>query len=458
MLTCIVAFGRGIILRFKKDGARLTENSFAIWLFIAFGLLIIAMGYPFTWNDHWVLNHFSFFKQFRSLGRFSWGFYYIITVYTVVMLHKWYKGNIEKGRPVLGYAILIVPYLFWSWEAMGFVNFMHTRADEGAKNYNYFFDKEGNNWLQFLQEHNHNAADYACMVALPYFHLGSEKLWVCDEKVYGDELPSTVKASYQLQLPMINVLLARTSWSQTFEQVRLVAGPLAQKPPYLQKSSKPFLLLCSSSASIDPDSRCLVAASDIVGDFGGYHVYTCYPGRLLANDKKYKDSMLAISNSMNVADTCINCDAGYYIDHMDNGTLKNVFWGKGAAADFNKYDTVMLAYDIKNTDSVQYEFSTWILLNNIDYSSPHFDLSMLDSAGNVISTITVATSHSVDNKDMWFRTSAYFIAPPLCRKISSKFINWGYLGMDELQLRPANATVISKYKDSTVLVNNHRLK
>jgi hypothetical protein len=264
------------------------------------------------------------------------------------------------------------------------------------------------------------------------------------------------KACLQLRLPMTDVLMSRTSWSQTEKQVKLAGGPFAQKDMLHDlKSGKPFLVMYFDEIPLSPDERNLLTSSDHIGDFSQCKIYAAYPDRILASDKKAADSVAAILPNIQPGDTCIGCKGTYYVDHLDRQSTQQLF-GRGA-----------LPYDKNNSGALipvtpaseqLYECSAWFLLSKKDYRSPNIVLQLLDGEKKPIKTESVRTLQSVDNNGMWFRAATYFTLPSNCRYISWNLENNGeptYLVMDELQLRPADALIISKSADGKVMVNNH---
>jgi len=444
------------IIKKQTDGIISEKYFSAIWLFIAFAALAIAMGYPFKLNMR-LLNYLSVLKQFRSLGRFSWMFYYIMTIYAAVVINYIYSKLFFANKQFLAYAFVLLVTILWGTEVIGYANFVRGKESEGVKNYRTFFSKDEKNWNQYLAENHYNSDNFQALLLLPFFHVGTEKIWVNDNS--SDWLLTFgLKAAIQLHLPVIDVMMSRSSWSQAMKQVRLVAGPLSDKPILSIKNRKPFLLLYHKSSILDPDTKYLLSSADYIGEHLNFCVYACYPDRIAANDKRYIDSIETKCKNLLSRDTCLNCTTDYYVEHFDKGGAKEILYGTGAAKPKIDYDSTFLTFNIKPlSDSSDYEFSVWVLLNSIDFSSPFFELNLLDSTGKLIKMETIKSTGSVDNYKMWFRVSKYFNLPVSCRKISCKVIDWGYLSMDELLLRPANSVIISKSDDDTTMINNHRI-
>ena len=147
---------------------------------------------------------------------------------------------------------------------------------------------------------------------LPFYNVGSDKLWVGNDKS-GWVMALGGKASVQLHLPIIDVLVARAAWPQTFDQVHIAAGPFADKPMLNKANNKPFLLLVFDEDSLDSDTKYLLRSSDYIGHYSQSYVYACYPEKIKANDIARRDSIQIISDTLPLGDTCINSKGGYYI-------------------------------------------------------------------------------------------------------------------------------------------------
>jgi hypothetical protein len=458
-IACLAVVGLAILLfclrkiKIDRTDKTPTLTGFPVlWLFAAFCVLILSMGGPMLISPK-AINYLSFFKQFRSLGRFSWAYYYIIAIYAVVAINYAFSGLKAKGKPALAYAILLATFGLWAFEASGYIRYSRGFSESARYNYDMIFSAKEKNWKEFLNEHGYKGNDFQAVIILPYFHTGTDKLWVGDP---GWEMALSSKACLQLQLPMTDVLMSRTSWSQTEKQVKLAGGPFAKKDMLGDlKSAKPFLVMYFDEIPLSPDERNLLMSSDYLGDFSQCKIYAAYPARILASDKKTADSVAAILPNIQPGDTCIGCNGTYYVDHLDRQSTQQLFGHGALPYDNNNSGTLI---PVTPAGDQLYECSAWFLLSKKDYRSPDIVLQLLDAEKKPIKTEAVRTLQSVDNNGMWFRAAVYFTLPSNCRYINWNLENNGepsYLVMDELQLRPADALIISKSEDGKVMVNNH---
>jgi hypothetical protein len=461
IVTMLVAFLFFVINKMKKKQTDiLAESGFSgVWLFISFAVLILAMGIPFIWKMEWLMDYFSVLKQFRTLGRFSWIFYNVITIYSAVILYSWYSGFVKKHKPVLGRVLLFLCMCIWGYEASGCIGFSRKLSDNGIYNYDLIFSKFGQSWESFLHDNKKDKNDFQGILLLPFFHVGTEKLWVGDP---GWLITMGTSASLQLRLPIVDVMLSRSSWSVAERQVKIVGGPFTEKPMLKDiKSDKPFLILDIGTNALYADEQYLLSSSDYLGERDGMKIYAFYPARLVGNDKKMRDSVNAILPYVRVGDTCVGERGSLYVNHYDIDK-NSYFFGDGAAKAVSEVNSVVTTIPVTPVnDSVLYEVSCWFLLGDKDPRSPYLTFLQLDKNGKTIASCDALTKSATDNDGMWFRAGRYFFLKPGCVAIKCLMVNDpspSYKMMDELLLRPAASMVISKAADGSVMVNNHRFK
>lgn len=433
-----------------------------IWLFLALCTLLLGMGVPFIWGMDGLMQHLSVFKQFRSLGRFSWLFYYIITIYAVVVIYHFCSGLAGKKKFLVGYPILLLSAGLWSYEVSGYVKYAHDLADKGVYYYGVVYTPEEQGWEHFLREHKYKGSDFQAILSIPFFHVGTEKLWVGDPDW---KIMLSSKAALQLHLPIVDVMMSRSSWSQAMGQVRIDGGPFTDKPILRDiKTGKPFLLLHFEEDSLNIDQRYLLQGAEYLGHISQCHVYACYPLTIAANDKQYKDSVMAILPFMKHADTVINGNDSTtcYFNHFDENTTGPHLFGGGGVGAVDRDSAILATIPVKTPkDKELYEFACWFLLGKEDYRSPYITLQMLDVNGAIVKEYDALSTKSVDNNGMWVRASRYFWMYNNVSAVRFKLVNIPrptYIAMDELLLRPANTLVISKSADGSIMANNHLIK
>ena len=454
------------VVRKNRDKNIVNAHGFqSVWLFTAFASLAFSMGIPFIWHLEWLTDYFSVLKQFRTLGRFSWIFYYVITVYGSVVIYTWFGRSLVRKKNILAYSIISFFLLLWCFEAKEYVRRAREMATVGYDRYDMFVSTKEQSWTQFLNEHHYNRDNFQAILTLRFFEIGSEKLWVFKDEnnISAQAVAESVKAGIQLHLPIVDAMMSRTSWSLAFKQVKIAGGPYTDKPTLRDlKNDKPFLLLDIDLDPLEPDQKYLLEASDSIGHIYNCIVYACYPARIIANDKKHADSVSAVLPYMKTGDTCIKNTGPWYAQHFNSSKSESVLFGTGAVPYhqglFTELDTIALrpAYD-----SQLYEVSAWFLAPREDFKSAYLNIELIDSAGNKFFITDALSKQSTDNYGLWLRAHQLINVPPKCRSMHCRIVNDpdnSYVAMDELLVRPVDAVIISKDSKGNVMVNNHRFR
>jgi len=196
--------------RFK--GALLTlpkGQFFAHNMLTTSGLLLIAsFGVPFVWAGwEWLLDYTGPLRQFRSMGRFAWLFFYMVNILSWVWLYHTWKDRSYRWA-------LWIPALLLLWfeginQAWAKNMELHTvsRFEEGRR---------------FTDMHGIDYTDYQAILTVPYYNIGSDQFWWEGE---GYILQNSLTLSLQTGLPVTSAMLTRTSRSQTLKQLQLVTEP-----------------------------------------------------------------------------------------------------------------------------------------------------------------------------------------------------------------------------------------
>lgn len=434
-----------------------------VWIFMAFVALFVSTDYPVIWLSSLDINALAFLKQFRALERVGWLAYYIIGIAAAVFLYHLlqYLFTIQKKNKI-AILILVVASALSVLDANGYL--IHTRNVMFAANWNYkwFFGKlEGEDWNTFLKDHNKKKENFSALLLLPYTHVGSEKLWLFSPVVNTWPFTLSDRAAFQLQLPQMDVMMSRTSWSQTFKSVRLEGGPFADKEVFRNlPDSRPILLLLADGDIRNEHIHYLLSASDSIGHFSDLAVFQLWPRRVLRSDDSVRKAALELGTQLPFGDTLLGSSKPFFINHYNNGVGEASLFGPSNLP--IKEKTAVIADFTFNPDNTNtgFEFSAWLLLDDKDPFSPSFLVEMMNEKGDLLSTTNPHTKFSTDNKGMWFRASGWL--PPLttCSRIRVTLNNepsGSYRALDEVQIRPLGTLLISKMKDGSVLVNNHLL-
>ena len=206
--TIIFALIIGVYLIRKRTSIAfkaLLRTELFLFLIAAYLILLFAFCFPlkFDWM-RWVTDFFGPLKQFRILGRFTWIFFHVFTIASIVGIHRLYLKNKSIAYPIVFFAGIV----FYTIEfypphknTSGYI----TVADNKFKPENIEPD------MQEIIDLVNNGG-YDAILFLPFQHMSSENLMMLGtEKANYDAF----LISYHTHLPLVNSISSRMSLTES---------------------------------------------------------------------------------------------------------------------------------------------------------------------------------------------------------------------------------------------------
>ena len=198
----------------------------------AFVLVLFSFGLPFVIPKlEFLLDYSGPLKQFRSVGRFSWIFYYVINIIAFTYLYRrfWHKG--KWGKVAIGLALAFLIYESWQ--------FNHSRpyAMESIEEW-----KEGKS---FTETTDIDFSKFQTVLPIPYFNVGTDNFSV-DLRGYIQQKSLTL--SMQTGLPSMASMGNRSSITRAYKLFQAAAEPY-RIPTVLNdfKDELPILLMVDTN-------------------------------------------------------------------------------------------------------------------------------------------------------------------------------------------------------------------
>jgi hypothetical protein len=265
----------------------------------ALGLLLLltlagwcmATFFPFSLAGENLTEAIPALRQFRILARFAWLPYYAWTLAFAAWIgqmlsntsqgHAAHAAGLRVGqagwkrpfRTLLGKPIPKALVLraslalagVWAVDA-----YFHTQPVFALIKHpidGVYLNTE-EDYPAWLERCGHRASDFQAILALPYFHIGSEQFLIQGTNQIKN---AAFSASVQTGLPLLNVDMSRTSYHQTMTQLQLLNrdGPCSRAH---LPDERPLLLL-SHPRQMDEHSRRLLARSDRLGTIGALSLH-----------------------------------------------------------------------------------------------------------------------------------------------------------------------------------------
>lgn len=464
VFICLTVLFIKRIIRYKSKTASpySIDKSFQILLLAALFQLLFSMAIPFIVDRDFFIDHISVFRQFRALGRFIWPFYFVIMIFSTLFIAEIYKKLRAKKKNILATGLLTTTMLIWLIQAYGYVQAFKLYDKEAKENYTVLYSKAEKSWPEWLKEKGYEISDFQAVLGLPFFHYNSDKIWIDLGNVGRNEY-ELCKLSLQTGIPMVNTILARTSWGQTFANIQLLDGPFNPKEVLHRFDDRPILLYVENIAVLNPEKeKEWVNQAVFIGDKSEeISVYAINPKALQKQDQEYRlqitDQVMQLNHKMgllNSTDTDF-----YYINNFEDSNNEKGFGDKGMfvpkMANAALVDSIKIPEQGRGRD---YNISLWAKCNMTDYRTPHFEIYQYNKDHQQISFDDFAAKQSTNVQEDWFLAEKNFTMNAHTSYIKILVYSGrdkiSYMGLDNLLIRPGNSIFYYQSASKKLLLNN----
>ncbi len=206
-----------------------TQNDFLNNIFYTgLAIVLFAFGLPFILPGFDALLEYSGpIRQFRSIGRFAWVFYYTTGIVAFTWLFYWMMERSGLRKWVLALALLVLALeAYWNAHVQNFDLDKVEEFEQGKA---------------FTEITDLDYSKYQAILPIPYYNIGSDNFWWHLSGFIGQKSETL---TLQTGLPTTGAMLTRTSLGQTLNQIQLVTEPY-HIPRILEDfpNQKPLLLL-----------------------------------------------------------------------------------------------------------------------------------------------------------------------------------------------------------------------
>ena len=339
-MVALIGFIAGIYklsLRIKQKQSwwKVSENQLiTVFFWASIASLLLSFSIPFNLGLMFLLDYLGPIQQLRALARFSWLFYYLINIVVFYGIYRLMNRGIKLK--VLG--LLALAFLLYD----GYLNVaqyaprLNNRVSELDDPKNTTHE---NAWVSLI-----DPTDYQAILPLPFFHVGSENVWL---EAKCDILRQSFIVSLKSGLPSMGVMLSRTSLSQTYKSLALVNNPIS---PFQilndLPNKKPLLLMVENCNELTSAEKNLVLHSSLVWKGPKFTFYQLPIAQLDTIALQGKESF---NNEMNaIYEGKADSTKLLYFNGFENNPQKETFYGKGAFSGEMKNWNRIIEENIKN--------------------------------------------------------------------------------------------------------------
>ncbi len=430
----------------QPEGQPLLPRELNLFLGAAALVLLLAFGLPFTWFPG-LLDQVPFVRQFRSIGRLAWIFYYVAGIWAAVGVWSMYARLKNNGLKTTATIFLLGILGVWASESWLNLRIAHSRLPMETTR---FYAKD---YSPLLQEAGYRAADFQAILPLPYYNLGSEKLYIIHSQ---EAVTESMKASFELGLPLATIYLARSPVSTSFRLAQLLSGPMIEKTLLKDlPDNRPFLVLACGKALEQPEEDLLNHSTFLAGA-GNIALYALYPDSLPDSTIREWNRYNLLRDSVKITGEAFPVPAGsvYYKSFNHSGYSEFSMAGNGAL--YEKEGTVTLLdstfYDIGQ----EYELSFWMFSHPLRAAFPWVKVSHYRADGTLTEENYIDPKQTLEIYGQWVRIRMRFTPEEAGERW--KVISYGKrIVIDELLLHPQETRVYTYATDSSAWVNNYPL-
>jgi hypothetical protein len=321
-LVALIGFIAGVVqmvkrIMKKQPWWKVSDHQLiTVFFWASVASLLLSFSIPFNMGLEFLLDYLGPIQQLRALARFSWLFYYLINILVFYGIYSLLKRRI----PLKVLAVLAVAFLFYDGylNVKVYASVMNNRIAELDDSAN---KSPENAWISII-----NPNSYQAILPLPYFHVGSENVWL-ESKC--ESLRQSLIVSLKSGLPSMGVTLSRTSISQTYKSLELASNPVS---PYRIindfHNRKPLLLVVDNCNDLNQAEKNLVSNSTLVWKGPKFAFYSLPISQLdsiaIRGKKSFDHEMKVIYNG------AIDSSKVLFFDGFENSIEEGAFAGKGS--------------------------------------------------------------------------------------------------------------------------------
>ena len=253
-----------VVRRRRVDAMQVDDTSPGVIAWSGFLVWIMATGWFYMAGGSVLVETFPVLGQFRSLGRLSWIFYFVMNCFAAWFVYTALLSLKRKWMRMLFGVLAGLLFAAWMYEANVYTHV----TTQHIYRHNHIFrgDKP---FLDLLQQNGMKPDDFQAILQVPLIIIGTENLPV--HRGHW-EFNNTIQCAWETGLPIVNYNMSRTSVSHALSLLQLISTPDIPKQRLQDMNEKP-LLLTSHIAQLLPTEQRLIDLAKPIGKVGDMGVY-----------------------------------------------------------------------------------------------------------------------------------------------------------------------------------------
>ncbi|MDR0603672.1 MAG: glycosyltransferase family 39 protein [Bacteroidales bacterium] len=410
----------------------------------------------------WIADQFHFLKNFRSTGRFSWAFYYVITVFGASFFYTYIQGKAIKHKIIRNLLLCIIP-LSLILEAIPYQKFARTELFK-IKN-PFIYENLSLDMQKALKELEPDV--YQAILPLPYYFMSSDNYEMITSNDEAESL--TQLTAYYTQLPLISSHTSHIAIPDAKKHMQLVNMPYYDKEIKDDfPNKKPFLIFHYKNLPLNPWDEYYFSQSTLICDYETFSIRSIDFDKMLERNDDEIDKLINIVDSKSYTSENLSLNAtGIIRNNCDDYYCTITKYGSGAISLFktNEQNFWTVQPDILQAET-PYELSFWAYncgRNYGEYMTTSWRVKIYEITENgKVELGSINAKNSPYIVGCWSLCQLNFTPQNTHHELEIVCYNdnkTDTLYFDEFLLRPINQNVIewipSQTKNKTLYYNNH---
>ena len=424
-------------------------KKFNAYMVAAVLILLFSMCIPFKYGFSFLLDILPPVKQFRALGRFSWIFYYVFTIYAAYFFYRLFRYLKLKKMPLLATLILIFVIGYWAIDAGTNIK----RSTRNLLNNNDKLESTDDEFLGRFKEAGVQPNEFQAIFFLPFASTCGDKL-LFEHSLNG--FSDAMKCAYHTGLPLIQSFSPRLSYSQALSSIQMMSSPAIEKTRLKDMNDKPLLLVCSKEKLNDREQWLQNQAEIFWED--KYITLARLPLSVFHDahekwEQSVSDTISTLKN-YDVISSNTNSNSIIFEGFESAPNAQYVFSGESSFYS-RKGQKVLLDRKLDSDfPGGKYELSFWLYVDSRKYDMPKAEIKVFDPSGKQLSLTKMNSRQVYDTYNGWIRVADKVTLKP--GDTLQLLVKGEYVSIDNLLVKPENSSVLAK-TSTMKLFNNYPL-
>ena len=347
--------------------------------------------------------------------------------------------------PLLASLLLIFVIGYWAIDAGTNIK----RSTRNLLNKNDKFESSDEEFMSRFKKAEVQPDEFQAIFFLPFASTCGDKL-LFEHSLNG--FSDAMKCSYHTGIPLLQSFSPRLSFSNALSSIQMLGNPALEKVRLHDMNDKPLLLVCTKE-KLNEEEAWLQSKAEVFWE-DKYITLSRLPLSVFTEShKKWKEHVANSLPSLIKTGEFLTDSTQPAFIYKDFEDLKGEFTFSGEGAFFTKkgeYELLNQTLD-DSYFTGHYELSFWLYVDARHYDMPQAFVTVT-KADNISKTTKLNTREVHDVYGKWIRVSSDFDLKPGDR-IRLK-VKGNYVSVDDLLVRPENATVMIEKSENFQLFNN----